>query len=88
MFVGAAVRISDPSGIIYQAIWLYLRFTLSFRDIEDLLAQRGIAVSYETVPRWVNCYTPDKNLAHSGSSESLDNNAPSKAGAKHLARKA
>jgi transposase-like protein len=63
MFVGAAVRISDPSGIIYQAIWLYLRFTLSFRDIEDLLAQRGIAVSYETVPRWVNRYTPDKNLA-------------------------
>ena len=35
-------------------IWLYLRFTLSFHDVEDLLAERGIAVSYETVRRWVN----------------------------------
>jgi transposase-like protein len=36
--------------IIQLAIWLYVRFTLSFRDVEDLLAQRGIFVSYETVP--------------------------------------
>jgi putative transposase len=36
----------------------YLRFTLSFRDIEDLLAERGIAVSYETVRRWVNHFAP------------------------------
>jgi hypothetical protein len=35
-----------PPGIIQQAIWLYLRFTLSFRDVEDLLAERGIMVSY------------------------------------------
>jgi transposase-like protein len=40
--------------IIQQAIWLYVRFTLSFRDVEDLLAERGILVSYETVRRWVN----------------------------------
>jgi|ERR1700746_1216777 transposase-like protein len=40
-----------PSEAIRQAIWLYLRFTLSFRDVEDLLAERGIAVSYETVRR-------------------------------------
>ena len=33
--------------IIHQAIWLYLRFTLSVRDVEDLLAERGIAISYE-----------------------------------------
>jgi hypothetical protein len=32
--------------VIHQAIWLYLRFTLSFRDVEDLLAERGIAVSH------------------------------------------
>jgi putative transposase len=38
--------------------WLYLRFTLSFRDVEDLLAERGIAVSYETVRRWVNHFGP------------------------------
>jgi putative transposase len=43
-----------PPEIIQQAIWLYLRFTLSFRDVEDLLAERGIAVSCETVRRWVN----------------------------------
>ena len=35
-----------PPEIIHQAIWLYLRFTLSFRDVEDLLAERGIAVSH------------------------------------------
>ena len=43
-----------PPEIIQQAIWLYVRFTLSFRDVEDLLAERGIMVSYETVRRWVN----------------------------------
>jgi putative transposase len=47
-----------PSEIIQQAIWLYLRFTLSLRDVEDLLAERGIAVSYETVRRWVNHFGP------------------------------
>ena len=38
-----------PAEIIHQAIWLYLRFTLSYRDVEDLFAERGIAISYETV---------------------------------------
>jgi putative transposase len=38
--------------VIQQAVWLYFRFPLSFRDVEDLLAQRGIDVSYETVRRW------------------------------------
>ena len=47
-----------PLEIIHQAIWLYLRFTLSFRDVEDLLAERGIAISYETVRRWVNHFGP------------------------------
>jgi hypothetical protein len=52
------LRISVPSEIIHQAIWLYLRFALSFRDVEDLLAQRGIAISYETIRRWVNHFGP------------------------------
>ena len=39
--------------IIRQAVWLYFRFTMSFRDVEDLLAERGIDVSYETVRLWV-----------------------------------
>ena len=47
-----------PPEIIHRAIWLYLRFTLSFRDVEDLLAERGIAVSYETVRRWMNYFGP------------------------------
>ena len=42
-----------PPVIIQQAVWLYVRFTLSFRDVDDLLAERGIMVSYETVRRWV-----------------------------------
>jgi putative transposase len=40
-----------PPVIIQHAVWLYLRYTLSFRDVEDLLAERGITVSYETVRR-------------------------------------
>jgi hypothetical protein len=47
-----------PPEVIHQAIWHYLRLTLSFRDVEDLLAERGIAVSYETVRRWVNHFGP------------------------------
>jgi transposase-like protein len=47
-----------PPEIIQQTIWLYLRFTLSFRDVEDLLAERGITVSYETIRRWVNHFGP------------------------------
>ena len=47
-----------PPEIIQQAIWLYLRFTLSLRDVEDLLAEREVAVSYETVRRWVNHFGP------------------------------
>jgi len=47
-----------PPEIIQQAIWLYLRFTLSLRDVEDLLAERGIMVSYETIRRWVNHFRP------------------------------
>ena len=42
-----------PPPIIRHAIWLYLRFTLSYRDVEELLAERGLEVSYETVRRWV-----------------------------------
>ena len=47
-----------PPEIIQHAIWLYLRFTLSLRDVEDLLAERGLSVSYETIRRWVNHFGP------------------------------
>jgi len=45
-------RYRFPPVIIQHAVWLYFRFPLSFRDVEDLLAERGIDVSYETVRRW------------------------------------
>ena len=41
-----------PPEIIRHAVWLYARFTLSYRDIEDLLAERGLDFSHETVRRW------------------------------------
>ena len=41
-----------PRIVIQQAVWLYFRFALSYRDVEDMLAERGIDVSYETVRRW------------------------------------
>ena len=47
-----------PTEIIHQAIWLYFRFTLSLREVEELLAERGILVSYETIRRWVNHFGP------------------------------
>ncbi|MFT6925458.1 MAG: putative transposase [Psychromonas sp.] len=41
-----------PAQSISHAVWLYHRFTLSFRDIEELLSDRGIVVSYETIRQW------------------------------------
>lgn len=43
-----------PREIISHAVWLYYRFTLSFRDIEDLLSKSGVTVSYETIRQWCN----------------------------------
>jgi putative transposase len=45
-------RYRFPPLIIQHAVWLYFRFLLSYRDVEDLLAERGIDVSFETVRRW------------------------------------
>ena len=41
-----------PPEIISHAVWLYHRFSVSFRDVEDLLAERGITVTYETIRQW------------------------------------
>ena len=41
-----------PPDIIRRAVWLYARFALSYRDVEDLLAERGLDISYESVRRW------------------------------------
>lgn len=47
-----------PPEIIGYAVWLYHRFTLSYRDIEDLLAERGIIVSYEAIRLWCIRFGP------------------------------
>jgi putative transposase len=41
-----------PAQVISHAVWVYHRFTLSFQDVEELLAARGIIVTYETVRNW------------------------------------
>ena len=51
-------RSSRPPEIISHAVWLYHRFTLSFRDVEDLLAERGVAVSYEAIRFWCRKFGP------------------------------
>jgi putative transposase len=48
-----------PPEIISYAVWVYHRFCLSFRDVEDLLAERGIIVSYETIRIWCLKFGPD-----------------------------
>ena len=48
-----------PPEIISYAVWVYHRFCLSFRDVEDLLAERGIIVSYETIRIWCRKFGPD-----------------------------
>jgi len=47
-------RYRFPSVIIQYAVWLYYRFNLSHRDVEDLLAERGINVTYEAIRLWCN----------------------------------
>ena len=48
-----------PSEIISHAVWLYHRFCLSFREVEELLAERGITVTFETVRQWCRKFGPD-----------------------------
>ena len=48
-----------PPEIISHAVWLYHRFCLSFRDVEDLLAERGVTVSYEAIRQWCQTFGLD-----------------------------
>src|SRR5712671_5087729 len=47
-----------PPVVIQHAVWLYLRFTLSYRDVEELLAERGLDISYESIRSWVLKFGP------------------------------
>ena len=42
-----------PRSVLSYAVWAYHRFALSLRDVEDLMAERGVVVSYETIRAWV-----------------------------------
>ena len=48
-----------PSEIISHATWLYHRFCLSFHEVEELLAERGITVTYESIRQWCQKFGPD-----------------------------
>jgi len=67
-----------PAEIISHAVWLCHRFCLSYRDVEDLLAERGIKVSYETIRQWCDNFGPyyantlKKREGRSGDSWFLD----------------
>ncbi len=54
---------SFPRGFIEHAVWLYFRFSLSLRDVEELLAKRGITVSHETIRFWIGKF--DRRYAKS-----------------------
>ena len=49
-------KLTMPSEVISHAVWLYHRFSLSVRDVEDLLAERGITVTYETIRQWCRTF--------------------------------
>ena len=48
-----------PPEIISHAVWLYHRFALSFRDVEDVLARRGVEVTYEAIRKWCRRFGPE-----------------------------
>jgi transposase-like protein len=58
MTTNSFARHQFPPDIIRPAVWLHLRFTLNFRDVEDLLVERGLDGSYETVRRCVLKFGP------------------------------
>ena len=60
-----------PADVI-RHVWLYFRFSLSFRDVEDLLEQRGIEVSYETIRCWTIKFGPPVAALVSGRDGLLD----------------
>src|SRR6266571_4026522 len=58
-----------PPVVIQHAVWLYLRFTPSYRDVEELLAERGLDISYETIRSWgAEVRTGDRATATTASS--------------------
>ena len=48
-----------PPEIISHGVWLYYRFSLSLRDVEEMLAKRGITVTHETIRQWCRKFGPE-----------------------------
>jgi hypothetical protein len=69
-----------PPEIISHCIWLYFRFGVSFRDVEEMMASRGVLLSYETVRRWCDKFGQQPDVAHGPSAPctapSSEPNAP------------
>jgi len=64
----------SPRVIISHVVWLYFRFSLSFRDIEELMDSRGIVVSYETIRQWTLKFGPGVPMNCAGVSLSAGTN--------------
>ena len=47
-----------PAEVIVHCVWLYHRFTVSLRDVEELMTERGVAVTYETIGQWCRTFGP------------------------------
>jgi hypothetical protein len=56
--VGTVVGHRYPADVIAHAVWLYFRFSLSQRDVEELMAERGVTVTYETIREWCAKFGP------------------------------
>ena len=48
-----------PAAVIQYAIYLYHRFTLSYRDVQELLSERGVSITHETTRAWCDRFAPD-----------------------------
>lgn len=78
-----------PREVIAQAVWLYFRFPLSLRMVEEMLAARGVDVTYETIPRWAEKFGRDfagamrRRAPQRGDKWHMDEVVVSIAGTKH-----
>ena len=76
-----------PPDVIRHAVWLYLRFTFSLRDVEEMLAERGLDLTYETVRRWVTKFARELRKRPTGRWH-LDKMFAKIAGQRHWLRRA
>ena len=57
-----------PAEIIHHSVWLYFRFPLSYRDVEETMTARGVGLTYETVRYWAQKFVRDLRQAVAGKS--------------------